>query len=571
MRLMTTFFRQYPKQIVLVLTALSLAGLAEGISLSALLPLLNIAVSPASGQPGGSSNAFSESVVGFMSDLGLTPSIGVLLLIILIGLTIKSLLLLTAERQVGYTAARIGTDLRLALLRAIMRTRWEYFLHQPIGKLTNSLATESTRSATAFMNAATVVTFFIQALIYGGIALALSWKATLVSLLFCAIIISITHFLVRMARKAGKRQTKLIRSLLSRLADTLQSVKPLKAMAREHLVSNVLTTETTQINRALERQVMSSALLNASQDMMFAFVIAGGMYVAIEVYGMAFTTVMVLVLALGRMLAHIGKVQKQYQKMTISESAFWSIQDSIQQATLSQENCHGGTAPTLKHAIQMQKVAFSYDQQRMVFEDLDLEFPTGEISLLLGASGAGKTTILDLTIGLLEPHQGQVLVDNIPLSDIDIGRWRSMIGYVPQETLLLHDSIKNNVSLGDPEISELAVQQALEKADLWDFVSQLPEGMHTMAGERGGKLSGGQRQRIMIARALVNNPPLLILDEATSALHGQSETALRETLEKLRGKLTIVAISHSDWLSETADRVYQLENGKIERIEQQTA
>jgi ATP-binding cassette subfamily C protein len=178
---------------------------------------------------------------------------------------------------------------------------------------------------------------------------------------------------------------------------------------------------------------------------------------------------------------------------------------------------------------------------------------------------------MDMVIGLLEPDAGQVLVDDKPMADIDTASWRRMIGYVPQETLLLHDSIKNNVSLGDPEVSEAAIQKALEDADLWPFVRALPDGIHTMVGERGGKLSGGQRQRIMIARALVNSPPLLILDEATSALHGQSEIALRETLKNLRGKLTIIAISHGDWLSTTADRVYRLDAGKVECTIKQTA
>ncbi len=574
MRLMISFFRIYPLQITLMLLALLLAGLAEGISVSALLPLLNIAVAPKNTTAGGEANLeneFSQSVVEFLTGIGLSPTIGIMLAIILLGLTIKSLLLLLAQRQVGYTAARIATDLRLELLRAIMGTRWEYFLHQPVGKLTNSLATEATRSSEAFKSAATVLTFFIQALIYGGIALALSWKATLISLLFSSIIIAITHFLVRMARRAGKRQTKVIRSLLSRLADTLQSVKPLKAMSKEHLVSNVLAAETTQLNRAIERQVLSSAVLNAVQDMMFACIIAGGMYVAIEVYDMAFTTVMVLVLALGRMLAHIGKVQKQYQKLTTSESAFWAIRQSINEAQKSAENTHGGISPKLSKAIRFDQVSFSYDKQRNVLDAIDLVFPAGEVSLVVGPSGAGKTTIMDMVIGLLEPDAGQVLVDDKPMADIDTASWRRMIGYVPQETLLLHDSIKNNVSLGDPEVSEAAIQKALEDADLWPFVRALPDGIHTMVGERGGKLSGGQRQRIMIARALVNSPPLLILDEATSALHGQSEIALRETLKNLRGKLTIIAISHGDWLSTTADRVYRLDAGKVECTIKQTA
>jgi ATP-binding cassette subfamily C protein len=155
-----------------------------------------------------------------------------------------------------------------------------------------------------------------------------------------------------------------------------------------------------------------------------------------------------------------------------------------------------------------------------------------------------------------------VLVDGVPLMELDIHQWRCTIGYVPQEAVLLHDSILNNVSLGDPGISEADVISALREAGAWEFVEKLADGIQNIVGERGGKLSGGQRQRIMIARALVHRPRLLILDEATSALDPQSEAAICDTLRKLRGAHTILAISHQPALLEAAERAYRLENGR---------
>jgi len=136
-----------------------------------------------------------------------------------------------------------------------------------------------------------------------------------------------------------------------------------------------------------------------------------------------------------------------------------------------------------------------------------------------------------------------------------------MIGYVPQETVLLHDSVRNNVTLGDPELTEADAVAALTAAGIWDLVRDLPEGLDTVVGERGGKLSGGQRQRVAIARALVHRPRLLILDEATSALDPETEAAICRTLENLRGELTIVAISHQSPLVDVADRVYRIGEG----------
>ena len=182
-----------------------------------------------------------------------------------------------------------------------------------------------------------------------------------------------------------------------------------------------------------------------------------------------------------------------------------------------------------------------------------------------GLHGTGKTTVVDLLIGLIRPDAGRITLDGTPLDSMDIKQWRRSIGYVPQETLLLHESIAHNVSLGDSELSQADIEHALRAAGAWDFVSALPEGMHSNVGERGGRLSGGQRQRIVIARALVRRPQLLILDEATSALDAESAEAVRQTLERLRGSLTILTITHESSLVDIADRVYRLESGRAVR------
>jgi ATP-binding cassette subfamily C protein len=566
MRLMLSFFRAYPGQTVIMLIALMLAGIAEGMGLSALLPLLNIAVSnSAPSSPQKPPNDFERVVVEALHNIGITPSIGVLLSIIVVGVTLKSLLLLVAGKRVGYTAAQVSTDLRLEMLRAVLRSKWEFFLHQPIGRLSNSLATEAQRSSESFINGATVITLLLQAIIYGAVALALSWKATLVSLSAGAVIMGVSHFLVRTARKAGNRQTSLLIALLSRLTDTLQSVKPLKAMAREHLADAVLSNTTSKLNRALKKQIFSGAVLTAAQEEMFALVIALGMYIALVNYGMPFQTVLVLVVVLGRMLGQLGKVQKQYQKVAIGESAFWSMKSAIREAQLAEEHLGTGAMPTLERGIRLDNVDFSYDRHP-VFEKANLLVPAGKLTALIGPSGSGKTTVIDLVIGLLRPQSGAVRIDDVPLSELDLKAWRHMIGYVPQENLLLHDSILHNVTLGDPELSDDDAVQALKSAGAWEFIEPLPQGIHSTVGERGGKLSGGQRQRIMIARALVHKPRLLILDEATSALDPANEAAIGQTMQGLRGALTILAISHQTALVNAADCVYRLEKGQVQLV-----
>lgn len=575
MRLMLSFFSAYKLQTALMLTALLLSGMAEGIGLSALLPLVNVALgadataSITGGMVSPEQNEFERFFLELLQSMDIAPTLQNLLLIMVLGVAFKSALLLVAQRQVGYTAAQVGTDLRLEMLRAVLRSKWEYFLHQPVGKLTNSLATEAQRSSASFVYGATALTYFIQAVIYGAVALALSWQATLTATLAGATVIGASHFLVRITRKAGKKQTNLLTSLMSGLTDTLQSVKPLKAMSREHLADNFLAGETTRLNKALRKQVLSGAVLDSAQELMFAIFIALGILVALEGFDMALPTVMVLVVAIGRAFAFLGKVQKQFQKMAQGESAYWAMRASIDEALAAEEQLSAGVVPRFEHTMEFKAVDFDYDKHP-VFRNLSLTIEAGKLTTLVGPSGAGKTTIIDLTIGLLRPQQGQILLDGTPLSDIDIRAWRSKIGYVPQETVLLHDSIAHNVSLGDPELDAAAIQQALESAGAWDFVSAMPEGMDTLVGERGGKLSGGQRQRIVIARALVNQPRLLILDEATSALDPASEAAIRQTMEALKGDLTILAISHNRAMVDAADTVYKLGDGQAHIVDRDT-
>jgi ATP-binding cassette subfamily C protein len=289
------------------------------------------------------------------------------------------------------------------------------------------------------------------------------------------------------------------------------------------------------------------------------------MYIALVHYGMPFEMVLVLVVVLGRMLGQLGKVQKQYQKVAIGESAFWSMKASIREAQQVEEHLGTGARPTLERGILLDAVSFSYDQHQ-VFDNVSLEIPAGKLTALIGPSGSGKTTVVDLVIGLLRPQSGAVRIDDQALSELDVKAWRHMVGYVPQENLLLHDSILHNVTLGDPELSDADAVQALQSAGAWEFIEPMPQGIHSTVGERGGMLSGGQRQRIMIARALVHKPRLLILDEATSALDPANEAAIGQTMQNLRGGLTILAVSHQTALVNAADRVYRLEKGRVELV-----
>jgi ATP-binding cassette subfamily C protein len=257
----------------MMLIALMLAGVADGVGVSALLPLLSVAMQGDTSianhlslprtHDGGN---FTDTVTAALYAVGITPTIGMLLVVIVVAMTLKSVLLLVAQKRIGYMVAQVTMDLRLALLRSILAARWTYFIGQPVGRLANAMAIEPLHSAEAYVQGMTVLTLLMQTGIYTSVALLVSWQATLASLGAGLAILGAGHFLVKIARRAGRRQTALMKSLSARLADTLQSVKPLKAMARENLADTLLAIEAGKLNQALRRAVLSKAALRRCRN-----------------------------------------------------------------------------------------------------------------------------------------------------------------------------------------------------------------------------------------------------------------------------------------------------------------
>ena len=563
MKFIASLLKRYPGQSVITLIAMLFAGIAEGFGMSMLLPLLSLCTGSSDGSSGHHGNsALEKAVTAFFSFLHLEPSIVLLLVIFVLSIVIKVILVLLANKRVGYMVANVATDLRLALLKAVFKSSWSYYVHQPAGSITNAFATEATRSANAYLYAMRVLAYLLNASVYTGVALMVAWKATVLTVLIGSGILYFLRFMVAMAKKAGRDQTDLLKSLLSFLTDILQSIKPLKAMYREHLAERVLEKKTMELKKALQRQVFAKEALRALQEPLTTIFFTIGLYIALVVLKLPLSNVLVMVYMLAKILKTLQKAQKQHQVMVIAESAYWSLLKRIRLAEEQKEELGGSMEPVFKRHIKLSSISFFF-HDRQILKDLDMTIPKGSFTALIGPSGSGKTTIVDLVCGLYRPAAGMVLIDNTPLEKIDLRRWRSLIGYVPQESLLVHDTIFFNVTLGDQELSESDVVRALKQAGAWDFVSQMPQGIYSMAGERGSLLSGGQRQRITIARALVRNPELLVMDEATSALDVETEQAICRSLKKLTGQLTILAISHQETILKEADLAYRLENYQV--------
>ena len=562
MRFLITIARMYPGRSALTLVSLLFASVAEGLSLLLLLPSLNLLTSNAAQGPANGLSGLGHMLTEALSAIGVTPTVGALLVIMVILLALKAVFLLLANAQVGYTVAHVTTDLQLSLLRSLLAARWEFYVRQPVGSLTNAVGTEALRASQAYLQGARTLAILIQTIVFAGAAFFVTWKGALLSLAVGGLVLFGLRRLVRMTHHAGTRQTQLLKSLLIRLADSFQSVKLLKAMAREELVGSLLGSESKRLNRALRQDVISTEALSAAQDLAMGLIITSGLYVALIQWKLPFNAVLVMILVLARSLAYLAKTQRQYQKMKSYESAFWSLQAVIEDTRRARETNPEGTSPSLEQSVRLNNVSFGYGKTS-VLRNASLTVPADSFTAIMGASGAGKTTIADLIIGLLRPQQGEILIDNVPLEQVHLRQWRRMIGYVPQESFLLHDTVLWNVTLGDPEVNEADAEAALRAAGAWEFVAELPQQMHSSVAERGTALSGGQRQRIAIARALARRPKLLILDEVTSSLDPQTEAAICQTLQGLRGGLTILAISHQPAVVEAADRIYRIESGEV--------
>ncbi|HET6468123.1 MAG TPA: ABC transporter ATP-binding protein [Geminicoccaceae bacterium] len=557
-RLLDIFFKAEGANPWTVLACLVAASLAEGLGIATLLPLVALGTE----EGGGSDSPLAQTINGTLRALGLEPELGPLLALVVGGLALKALLVMIAMRYVGHATAEVATNLRRRIIRNLMRVRWSFLIHQPMGRITNTVSNDATRSAQAYLLVAELVAQGTQVIVYTLIAFFVSWRLALAAFAFGLVMVGALHFLVRISRRAGWRQTQRTKELLVFLSDTLVNIKPIKAMGRQEAFQNLLEARITSLRNALRRQVTSRETLTGLQEMLLVLVLGGGFYLAVTSFRIDVAEILVTGILLSRMVSSVGKIQRAYQKAVLFESAFHSAEELIAEAQAAPEPNPGRLTPTLEQGVRLQRVSFAH-AETPVLRDVSLEVPVRAMTVLAGPSGSGKTTIVDLILGLHWPDEGQVLVDGRPLDTLDLQQWRDVIGYVPQELLLFHDTILANVTLGDPRVGEAEVRAALETAGCWGFVSALPDGLHETVGEKGARLSGGQRQRIALARALVLRPKLLILDEVTSALDPETAYDIARAIAELTDRITVLVISHRPEFLEIADRIYRIENGSV--------
>ena len=550
---MWSFLKLDPKRTALLFAALSVATSLEGVGILAVLPILEGFV----GAPGAEVSPISAKFNETLLNIGIEPTITVSVLVVMVLIVFKSALQFMAITFVGTASAHVAEIFRLRVVRAVLDADWGFFTDHPVGKFVNSAANEAEQAAKIYHYSC----LFVAALVQGGILFVLtvvmSWQLSLIAVLIVIVLLAVFYAFIRIARRSGDILHHDQRELTVKMTDGLQGIKPLKAMDCVRWLLPILENNAYNMKRATKMSVISSNALTILREPVLV-VILGGVFLltlsALDFSAAAFFTQMILFVRISQAL---NQVQMAYQKIVTKEQFFGGLQTLVAQAEERSEVSEGSEVVELNDSIRCKGVRFSYGEKR-VFDDLDVEIPAGQLTAFIGESGSGKTTLIDIVCRLHRAQGGSITVDGVPMADLDLKKWRQSIGYVPQDLFVFHDSVYNNLTLGDPSISRERAREALARSDALGFVEELPGGLDAPLGERGGKLSGGQRQRIAIARALVRDPRLLILDEATTALDVATEGEILKTVAGLKGDLTIIAISHQPGVLKIADRVYRM-------------
>ncbi len=542
----------------LVVLCLLLASVAETIGLGTLLPVIAIA----SGGDAVGGNQIGAYVDWFLTSLGLTTNLGTLVLMVAGFMLLKSVLSYVAIAYATSAAARVSMSLRQRLLAAIFNARWGFFSNQKGGALSNVMGVDASRAGESYIVSANLISAAIQAVAYVGIAFLVNWKLALLGAGTGLILNLALQRYVKSARKAAYKEVDKTSSLLGDMVDALANIKSLKSMHRYDPVLASVGKIFVKLRRSFVVREQSKAMLAQSGTAIVAVLAAAGIYFANTLLNIPFAELLVSVIIFNQIVSVANRFQRLSQMAGVFEGSYVRITELIERAEANREINPGSGAAEVGDGCRFENVSFSHGENR-VLKGVSISIPANAITVLSGPSGAGKTTIIDLLIGLHRPQSGRILIGDRPMDEIDIRHWRGQIGYVPQELTLFHADVRSNISMGDMSIADERIEAALRQAGASDFVSQLPGGLSASVGEMGGKLSGGQRQRLSLARALVREPRMLILDEVTSALDPATEAEIVENIARLRGRYTIVAITHRPAWTAIADQLYLVSGGVV--------
>ena len=554
-------FRQAGKKAYFALVVLIVMGLTQGVGLLMLIPFLQLI---------GIGDSAPEGIVAIIGKIwrftGLPLSLPAVLVVYVGIVSLYAVIQRWSTILNSKLSHAFTRKLRNDLFRAMARVQWLRFI-QIRGSdinhvMTSNLATIDSGTYGLFALISTIFVVFVHI----GIAMMLSFPLTCVAIVSSGLLLLVLRPLNRRSYELGEEWRQTMAALFGVLMDHLSGMKVAKSFGAEdrHIRSFC------SLSGNLEQQANRFAGILSSTGMYYEIggvvVVSVFFLVGVQILQIPVSRLLIMLFLFAGLVPMFSWTQRTWQgtlNMLPAYKAVLEMLEKFQEAEEPEISVHVNPIE-LETGVEFRNVSFKYDKEdgNFVFDKMELFIRARETTVILGPSGGGKSTFADLLIGLLTPDIGQVLIDGRPLEGSVLHSWRKSVGYVPQESLLFHETLKDNMRWASPESSEEDIWNALQMASAADFVKALPEGLMTIVGDRGVRLSGGQRQRISLARALLRRPTLLLLDEATSNLDAKNEQRIIQAMQDLRGKMTVVFISHRKSVVECSDRVVVIEGGR---------
>lgn len=466
-----------------------------------------------------------------------------------------------------YIAQKITQDIRNELFSHLQTLSFDFYDKSSTGRIISRLTNDVRLLETALINVpATIVRDSLTLIFLVGLLFYLHWKFALISLVVFPLSLYPVREFSRKMRKISRLGQEKMADLYALIQELVFGISVVKSFNQEEKEIEHFRRENDNffkiIMRFVKVEVMSSPVMEFLGAIAAGFILLYGGYDVIRGVWQP-----------GAFFAFLGAILSTYQPIR----NFSDFNPILQQALSASERIfslldekptivepkEAKILPPFKEEIVYQDIWFAYNGKDYVLQKIDLRVRQGEIVALVGPSGAGKTTLVNLLPRFYIPQKGKIYIDGCEIGELNLKSLRTQIGMVMQEVILFNDTIKNNIAYAKPEATESEITQAAKIANAHDFILTLPQGYNTIIGERGMMLSGGERQRIAIARAILKNPPILILDEATSALDPETEKLVYEALDRLMENRTSLVIAHRLSTIKKANKIIVLEQGKI--------